>query len=465
MDKRVEKLILFSADLLMVCAVWTAYYWLRVQSGWVQYTIRPEFWLPMVAITIYWLIVFLLFGLYRSWYAKSRLDEFFTVFKAVTVGVLFLFFVIFIDDESTGSRAYARLLILLYWAMLFVAVGGGRIVVQSFHRRLLLKGIGLRNTVIVGWSKKAKEVFDLLERYPALGHKVVGFVKTDSKRADGVYKGVPTLGTTEHLPSLIDEHRVKEVVIALDSSEHSKLLGILGSCNSHSVGFKIMPDLYDIISGQARTDQIYGVPLIEIMPELMKPWEKSVKRALDIGVSLTVLILGLPLWLLTSLAIVVESKGGIFYSQERVGRDGKVFPMVKFRSMWQDAEKLVGPQWAQKGDPRVTRVGNVIRPMHIDEVPNLLNVLAGDMSLVGPRPERPYFVDQLSKEIPLYRRRLKVRPGITGWAQVKQEYDESLEDVRQKLQYDFFYVENMSLRMDLKILFHTFFQVFMGKGR
>jgi len=290
-------------------------------------------------------------------------------------------------------------------------------------------------------------------------------VKTDSKRADGVYKGVPTLGTTEHLPSLIDEHRVKEVVIALDSSEHPKLLGILGSCSSHSVGFKIMPDLYDIISGQARTDQIYGVPLIEIMPELMKPWEKSVKRALDIGVSLTLLILGLPLWLLTSLAIVVESKGGIFYSQERVGRDGKVFPMVKFRSMWQDAEKLVGPQWAQKGDPRVTRVGNVIRPTHIDEVPNLLNVLAGDMSLVGPRPERPYFVDQLSKEIPLYRRRLKVRPGITGWAQVKQEYDESLEDVRQKLQYDFFYVENMSLRMDLKILFHTFFQVFMGKGR
>jgi len=464
MGKRVEKIVLFFADFLAINGVWVAYYWLRVDSGWFRYPIRPEFWLPMFAVYLYWMIVFLFFGLYRSWYAKSRFDEFTTVFKAVTFGVLFLFFAIFIDDVTTGSQSQARLLIALYWALLIVALGGGRIVVRSFQRHLLLKGIGLRNTVIVGWSKKAREVFDLLEQFPALGHKVIGFVKTDARKSDGNYKGVPTVGSIDALDNIIEAHKVKEVVIALDSAEHRKLLDILGSSAARNVSFKIIPDLYDIVSGQARTDQLYGVPLIEIMPELMKPWEQSVKRAIDVIVSLVILIVGLPIWILVGIAIAIDSPGGVFYRQSRVGKDGKIFSIIKFRSMYKGAEESVGPQWAQKNDPRITRVGRIIRKLHIDEVPNFLNVLAGDMSLVGPRPERPHFVEQLSREIPIYRRRLKVRPGITGMAQVKYKYDESIEDVRRKLQYDFFYIENMSLRTDFKILFRTLFTVFLGKG-
>jgi len=235
-------------------------------------------------------------------------------------------------------------------------------------------------------------------------------------------------------------------------------------CSDKNIKIKIVPDLYEILSGQARTSQIYGMPLIDIMPELMPEWERKLKRLLDIVVSIVILLLSLPIALLTAIAIKLDSEGPVFFTQERMGMNGKIFKMIKFRSMRKDAEKLTGPVWSQKNDSRVTRVGKLIRKLRIDEIPQFINVLKGDMSVVGPRPERPYFVEKLSQEIPYYKRRLKVRPGITGWAQVKHKYDESIEDVKIKLRYDLFYIENMSLRMDLKILFRTIFVVLFGKG-
>jgi exopolysaccharide biosynthesis polyprenyl glycosylphosphotransferase len=266
------------------------------------------------------------------------------------------------------------------------------------------------------------------------------------------------------LTEVIDRHQVRDILIALDTTQHDRLLHVISSCNSHPVSLKIIPDLYDIISGQARTNQIYGFPLIEIMPELMQPWEHAVKRAIDIGISFVILLIGLPFWLLVAIAIKIESRGPVFYTQERVGKDEDHFHILKFRSMHHDAEVESGPVWTVKKDPRITRVGSILRKLRIDEIPQLINVLDGDMSLVGPRPERPFFVEQLSNEIPLYKRRLKVRPGITGWAQVRHKYDENIEDVRKKVQYDLFYIENMSLRMDFKILLNTISVVLLGKG-
>ncbi len=463
MSKKTDKLLVIFTDVLMLVIVWFSYYQIRVESGLFSYYVKPEFFVPMIAITLYWVILFWLFGLYQSWYAKSRLDEIITILKAITFGVAFLFFAIFIDDISTNSPANSRLLILIYWVLMIFFVSSGRLTIRTFQRKLLEKGIGARNTLIVGFNEKAKELLDLLMKYPALGHKVVGFVRTD-KRKGGEYKGVKVLGTSDKINEIIRKFEVKEIIFALDSGEHDKLLELIGICDEE-VNFKIVPDLYDAISGQARTNQIYGFPLIEIMPEIMKPWEKVAKRLIDIIVSLIVLILGLPLWLLVAILIKIDSKGPVIYKQERVGKDGKIFTLYKFRSMFENAEALTGPTWATKNDPRVTRVGRILRKLHLDEIPQFFNVLKGDMSLIGPRPERPVFVERLSKEIPLYKRRLKVKPGITGWAQVKYKYDESIEDVKKKLQYDLFYIENMSLRMDFKIIAYTILHIFSGKGQ
>lgn len=469
MNKRIERFFLFLLDFFTINLAYLAYYLLRVRSGWLNYPIEPELYLPMLAICVYWLLLFGFFGLYRSWYAQSRLDELVTLFRTTAAGVLVLFFVIFIDDESNAPQPGTRVIIGAYWLLLFAFVSLGRLALRAIQKRLLEAGIGARNTLIVGWSAKAKELCDMVLKYPALGYRLVGFVdvgksKTGKRLQRSEYKSIPLVGSSEQLSSLINQHGVGEVLVGLDSSEHDKLLHIINECNGHEVGLKMMADLYDIVSGQARVSSIYGVPLIEVTPELMKPWEESLKRAVDVVVSLLILTVGLPVWLLVAALIKLESRGSILYRQERVGRNGRIFKIFKYRSMHADAEKKSGPVWATKRDPRVTRIGRIIRRLHIDEVPQFINVLKGDMSLVGPRPERSFFVERLATELPLYKRRLKVRPGITGWAQVKHKYDESIEDVKVKLKYDLFYIENMSWRMDLKILFNTFYVMLMGKG-
>lgn len=464
MFKRREIAVLVVTDLVTLSAAWTFYYLFRVRSGLFPLNAEPDLWLPLIAVTLLWMLLFFVVGLYRPWYAASRLDELALLFKTVGVGTLVLFFAVFIDDVGKPTGPGSRLLMAAYWADVLVTVSAGRMVLRSIQRRMLIAGIGVHNTLIVGSSARSRELYDEVVKYPALGYHVVGFMGIDRERAPRQEGNVPDLGVVDDLPGVIDTNGVKEVLIALDSSDHGRLLEIIARCNGHRVGLKIMPDLYDIISGQARTNQIYGFPLIEITPQLMPPWEEATKRFIDIVVSALILIVGMPLWLLIALIIRLESPGRFLYQQERVGKDGVLFNIYKFRSMRQDAE-LQGPQWAGARDPRVTRVGRILRQTHLDEIPQMINVLKGDMSLIGPRPERPVFVEQLSQDIPLYRRRLKVRPGITGWAQVKHKYDETIDDVKKKVQYDLFYIENMSLRMDFKILLSTAYHVLRGRGR
>jgi exopolysaccharide biosynthesis polyprenyl glycosylphosphotransferase len=463
-EKLKEIALLLLLDFIAVNLGWIVYYLLRVESKLVYYEIRPDLLLPMLVIYVFWIVTFSFMGLYKSWHAQSRLDEFTAVFKAVSLGCLVLAFVVFLDDKGTVSTIRSRALIFLYWGIILLLVGGGRVVRRSVRRRLLEQGVGLRNCLIVGWNDEARKLFDLVKEYPALGYRVIGFVKVDRHKSGVDYKGTRVLGSSDDLPDLLDRHSVKDVLIALESTDHNKLLDIIARCNGHDVSMKILPDMYDIISGQARTNQLYGFPLIEISPEIIQPWEQSMKRLTDILVSIVVLVLSSPLWIVIAIAIKLDTPGPVVYSQARVGKEGKVFKMHKFRSMRSDAEKESGPVWAPQHDSRVTKVGRFLRNTRLDEIPQFINVLDGDMSLVGPRPERPFFVEKLSKEIPLYHRRLRVRPGITGWAQIKQGYDRSIEDVKSKVRYDLFYIENMSFRMDLKILLFTFYIMVMGKG-
>ncbi|MCX8057311.1 MAG: undecaprenyl-phosphate glucose phosphotransferase, partial [Ignavibacteria bacterium] len=439
------------------------YFYFRVETGWFQLISKPEFFLPMLVIYFYWFFIFLFVGMYRTWFASSRFDELTTLFKTSFVGVMILFFLIFIDDISYQQSSAQRYLIFIYWGIFLLFVGSGRIFVRSLQRQLLLKGIGRRNTIIIGFNDKAKEIFEEVNRAKALGLDVVGFVLVNENTAAQNSNG-KILGSINEIQDIVNKYDVKEVIIALDKHEHDLMLDVIAKCDFNDLNIKIVPDLYEIISGQARTNQLYGIPLIEINPQLMPAWERKIKRLMDIVFSLIILILTLPITLLVALAIKLDSEGPVFFKQIRVGKDGKEFKIYKFRSMIKDAEKHTGPIWSTKDDPRITRVGKIIRKFRLDEIPQFINVLRGEMSLVGPRPERPYFVEKLSQEIPLYKRRLKVKPGITGWAQVKHKYDESIEDVKKKLQYDLYYIENISLRMDLKILFRTIFVVLFGKG-
>jgi exopolysaccharide biosynthesis polyprenyl glycosylphosphotransferase len=464
MSKSKEKILLLLTDFVMINLAWFVYSYIRLQSGWFELIIMPEIFIPGLVIYFYWLLIFTFVGMYRTWFAASRFDEISTLFKASFFGIFLLFFLIFIDDYVHNVATATRILIFIYWGLFLGFVGAGRIFIRSLQRNLLIKGIGRRCGLIIGFNDKGKEVLNSIKNAPALGIDIEAFVAVRNENLGLAYNGIKVEGTTDQLNDIINKYNAKEIIIALEKEDHDILVDVISKTEGKNLTLKIVPDLYEILSGQARTSQIYGIPLIDIMPELMPEWEKKIKRIFDILVSLIILILASPILIITAIAIKIDSKGPVFFKQERMGQNGKIFNILKFRSMINDAEKYTGPVWSQKDDPRVTKVGKIVRKIRIDEIPQMYNVLKGEMSLVGPRPERPYFVEKLSQEIPYYKRRLKVRPGITGWAQVKHKYDESIEDVKVKLRYDLFYIENMSIRMDFKIMLRTILVVLFGKG-
>ena len=231
-------------------------------------------------------------------------------------------------------------------------------------------------------------------------------------------------------------------------------MDLIAVLSLYNVSVKLLPDFYNLVSG-FKTSHIYGVSLIRFFGSNMKTWEWLLKRIIDIAVSLMVLIVFMPIWVIIALAILIDSSGPIFYKQKRIGKNKQEFELIKFRSMMHNAENLTGPKWAEKEDSRITHLGKLLRKTGLDEIPQFFNVLMGDMSIVGPRPERLYFVNELEQSIQFYSRRLIIKPGITGWAQIKYKYDESIDDVREKLRYDLYYIENMSILLDLKIIVQT----------
>ncbi len=464
MSKKLEKILVLLTDFFSINLAWVVFFHFRVSTGIFDLLVMPEFLFPMLVVYFYWLLIFSFVGMYRTWFALSRFDEISTLFKATFVGVFLLFFFIFLDDYSHGVSSESRFLIFIYWGFFLLWVSVGRLAVRGFQRRLLINGVGRRNALLVGFNESAHEIHREILNHPGLGIDVVGYVTLTENDLDKEYKDIKVVGSVQDIPKRIDELSIKEVIIVLVKFSEDTLIEIIGKCENKNVGLKIAPDLYNILSGQARTTQLYGFPLIDINPQLMPAWETKIKRSLDLIFAFFFLLITSPVMFLTSLAIKLDSKGPILFKQERCGLNGKVFNIYKFRSMRQDAEKHTGPVWSTKDDPRITRVGKFVRKVRIDELPQMLNILKGEMSLVGPRPERPFFVEKLSAEIPYYKRRLKVRPGITGWAQVKHKYDETIEDVKEKLKYDLFYIENMSLRMDFKIMFRTVFVMLFGKG-
>ena len=461
-------------------------------------------WLPVVAETravagvalvLGWVLLFAFSGLYAERYARGRLDELGTLAKVVAFGCLALLFGLVVDQLEAGEL---RTAIGGYALAQFGAVGGVRLAVRAVQRALVVRGYGRHRAVVVGWSDRVETLYHDLARYPAANIEIVGAVRlrapsavpvladvdgdddaagpvTISERYPGgdalpagaievTAAGAPHAAVAE-LPGLIDRLRVQDVILALGTEDHATLDEVLRVCDGKPVTLKLVPDFYAAVGGMARTEHTYGLPLIEVLPEPMPVWERRTKRIVDVVVSALVLAVGAPLWLAVGALVRATSTGPAIYRQTRVGRHGRPFTMLKFRTMVDDAERHTGPVWAEHGDARVTPLGRWLRRLRVDEIPQMWNVLVGQMSLVGPRPERPYFVEQLADRIPLYSRRHRIQPGVTGLAQVKWRYDADLDDVRQKLKYDLFYIETMSLGLDAKILFRTVRTALTGQGR
>ena len=477
---RLSILVVLS-DMLLGTAALLLFFLLRFRVGFMP--ARAEVPLinliyPAVFLLLFWFLVFLLRGLYKFALAPSRLDELLRVVSTALVGsaVLGLLLMpkdlVLIDDgfiriNPAGWLDLFRFLkyLLLYFFLFTLLTGCGRLGLLTIRRWLFMHGRGLKNVLIVGFNEQGWDIHDRINRFPALGYRVAGFISTNRENAGKVYRDTHVIAGLVEIAFQVMRLEVHEVIVAFDSAQHQLLLDVITQLKDIPVGIKILPSMYDIVSGQVRINQIYGFPLITINPQILGAGELLVKRIIDIGVAMIGLIASLPILPLISLAIRLDTPGPLIYSQERVGQHGKVFRIHKFRTMHRDAEKQSGPVWSQKNDPRITRVGHFLRRTRLDEIPQLWNIFINEMSIVGPRPERPFFVEQFTEKLPLYRYRLKLKPGLTGWAQVKHKYDESFEDVEKKLEYDLYYLENLSITLDLKIIFNTVKTIITAKGQ
>ncbi len=408
----------------------------------------------------FWVLLFSVSGIYILKWDMGWADEMSLVFKQVTVGVVILSLAAFVISPSI---TVGRWIFFIYYGLLLLLVFLSRAAARLLERRWAKKDLIRRNALVIGTGRKAGELAGFIEANRSLGYRVVGFAAVPGGDVVPETEG-RVIGTTAELDSLIENYQVEEILVTIASNFHDDILSLLLPAAGRGIRVKVVPDLFDVVAGYVHSTQVLGQPLMELLPDRLQSWEKLIKTGMDLVICLIVLAAGLPLWLLIALAVKLDSPGPVFYRQTRVGKGGREFSIIKFRSMVKDAETGSGAVWADRNDSRVTRVGALLRKTRLDEVPQILNILAGHMSLVGPRPERPEIIVRLRKVFPFYDKRLTIKPGLTGWAQVKLEYDSSLEDVAEKLKYDFFYIENQSLFLDLEILLRTVRVVLTGAG-
>ena len=403
-------------------------------------------------------VAFAVSGLYVPAKSISWLDQVYLVASSVSIALAVTTAINALILQDFGA---SRLMIGIVWFLTILFVLIGRLIIYSVRSNLRRRGVGEERVLVVGSGNAARIIVDRIRRAPETGYRPIGFISDESDPDAGL--GLPRLGAVTEILQVIREHQIDEVIIAIPTMSHLQLLQLIEQCSGARVSIKVFPDLFEVMASGVNISDLNGLPLISVKDIALRGWNLAIKRCMDIVVSGTCLVLLSPLLLLIAFAVKITSpRGGVFYFQERVGLDGKPFLTYKFRTMKPDAESDTGPVWASRNDQRRTPIGTLLRRFSLDELPQLINILLNDMSMVGPRPERPVFVEQFRQTIPRYFERHQEKAGLTGWAQVNGLRGNT--PIEERTAYDLWYVENWTIWLDIRILLRTMWVVVSGKN-